>query len=230
MKAVSANYGKRVGDSRKIQIIKAASALFIEKGYKNTSMREIADSSGLNVATLYYHVQSKENIFSLFFEYSTKFLDTFSQEISSGLNTASAESALIAAIRKYMEYEDAVQDVIVCWYQESRNLPKIELVRLMEMEINTGEIFKKVLARGCKSEVFEIDNLDVVAQSIIIMCDMWCFRRWFFKRRLSLEQFIDNIITNIMRSILADNDKGNSVRKKLKKHKLNQIINVHTRL
>jgi AcrR family transcriptional regulator len=220
MKAVSPNYGKRVGDSRKIRIIKAASALFIEKGYKNTSMREIADASGLNVGTLYYHVQSKENIFSLFFENSMHFLDTFAKEISSKLNNTSAESALIAAIKKYMDYEDTVQDVIVCWYQESRNLPKVELMHLMEMEINTGDIFKKILARGCKSGVFEINNLDVVAQSIIIMCDMWCFRRWYFKRRLTLEQFVDNIIQNIMRSVLADNDKGKAVRKKLKKLKI----------
>jgi AcrR family transcriptional regulator len=218
MRTVRANYGKRVGDSRKIRIIKAASALFIEKGYQNTTMREIADASGLNVGTLYYHVQSKESIFSLFFEQSTKFLDAFSNEIYSKLDSTSAESALVAAIKKYMEYVDAFQDVVVYWYQESRNLPKIELIHLMELVINTSEIFKKILARGCKSGVFEIDNLDVAAQSIIITCDMWCFRRWFFNRRLTLEQYAGNIITNVMRSILADNDRGNSVRKIIKKH------------
>jgi AcrR family transcriptional regulator len=216
MKIRSINYGKRVGDSRKTQIIKAASALFIQKGYKNTNMREIADASGLNVGTLYYHIQSKENIFSLFFESSTRFLGAFSDEISSKLSSTSAEYALIDAIKKYIVYEDTFQDVIVFWYQESRNLPKIELAHLMEMEINTGKIFKKILVRGCKSGVFEIDNADMVAHSIIVMCDMWCFRRWYFKRLLSLEQFADLVIANIMRSILANNEKGNAVRRKLK--------------
>ena len=44
-------------------IIKAAKSLFAKKGYSNTSMEEIADTIGVQKASLYYFFKNKEEIF-----------------------------------------------------------------------------------------------------------------------------------------------------------------------
>src|SRR5262249_4618245 len=44
------------------QILAAATELFVERGYDNTSLREIAERVGVTKAALYYHFPSKAEI------------------------------------------------------------------------------------------------------------------------------------------------------------------------
>ena len=48
---------------RRHEIIEAAATLFAERGYKNTSVRDIAERVGLLSGSLYYHIRSKEELF-----------------------------------------------------------------------------------------------------------------------------------------------------------------------
>lgn len=53
---------KRKKASKKDLITRKASAMFREKGYPATSMRDLADAVGLEAASLYNHIQSKSEI------------------------------------------------------------------------------------------------------------------------------------------------------------------------
>ena len=47
------------------KIIKAARTVFTKKGYSATRTRDIAEESGLNLALINYHFQSKDNLFKI---------------------------------------------------------------------------------------------------------------------------------------------------------------------
>lgn len=51
------------GSDRREQIISVAAALFSEKGYDRTSMRDIAAATGILSGSLYYYFPSKEALF-----------------------------------------------------------------------------------------------------------------------------------------------------------------------
>ncbi|MBI5858009.1 MAG: TetR/AcrR family transcriptional regulator [Sphingobacteriales bacterium] len=53
---------KRKKSAKKELIIKKASAMFREKGYPATSMRDLAEEIGLEAASLYNHIQSKSEM------------------------------------------------------------------------------------------------------------------------------------------------------------------------
>lgn len=53
------------GDDRKVAIAVAARALIVEKGMEGLRTRDIADRVGINIATLHYHVPSKEALITL---------------------------------------------------------------------------------------------------------------------------------------------------------------------
>lgn len=53
------------GDERRHAIAEAARALIIEKGLEGLRTREIAERVGINIATLHYHVPSKEALVAL---------------------------------------------------------------------------------------------------------------------------------------------------------------------
>ena len=64
---------KRGGTRAEIQQV--ALALFTERGYDATSMREIAEQLGITKAALYYHFPAKEAIVASLFEDSRQALD-----------------------------------------------------------------------------------------------------------------------------------------------------------
>ena len=51
------------GEPRDEQLVAIAAALFAEKGYEGTSLREIADAAGMTKAALYYWFPEKERLF-----------------------------------------------------------------------------------------------------------------------------------------------------------------------
>ena len=52
-------------DERRVQIACAARAMIVEKGFEGLRMRDIAERVGINIATLHYHVPSKEALVEL---------------------------------------------------------------------------------------------------------------------------------------------------------------------
>ena len=53
------------GDDRRLAIAAAARAIIVEKGLEGLRMRDIAARVGINIATLHYHVPSKEALVAL---------------------------------------------------------------------------------------------------------------------------------------------------------------------
>jgi len=60
--SLSMAVSKRKKASKKDLIIRKASAMFREKGFPATSMRDLAEAVGLEAASLYNHIQSKSEI------------------------------------------------------------------------------------------------------------------------------------------------------------------------
>jgi AcrR family transcriptional regulator len=66
MSEISTLQPKRApNDDRRAAIAKAARELIVEKGVEGLRTRDIADRVGINVATLHYHVPSKEALIEL---------------------------------------------------------------------------------------------------------------------------------------------------------------------
>src|SRR5437868_10529650 len=54
-------------NDKQIQIIEAAEKLFADKGFKGTSVRDIADEADINVAMISYYFGSKEQLMEAIF-------------------------------------------------------------------------------------------------------------------------------------------------------------------
>ncbi|MBY8998913.1 MAG: TetR/AcrR family transcriptional regulator [Candidatus Thorarchaeota archaeon] len=54
-------------DSRKKEILESAYLMFIERGYRGSSLRDIAEQAGIKAASIYNHFANKEEIFEAVF-------------------------------------------------------------------------------------------------------------------------------------------------------------------
>jgi AcrR family transcriptional regulator len=194
---------KSLAVERRGQILRGAAALFIRQGYLNTSVRDIAGELGMNVATLYHYVGSKNNILGLFHEYTMSVIKLFAEKTQAVLDNMEPQRALKYVIREYMKWVDEYQDLTVFWYQEAKNLTPAQFKALKLQEEYTIEVFRMILERGIKSGKFKIKDTAMAANNIVVLCDMWAFRRWLLKERYTLEQYTreqtDLIIAQVSR-------------------------------
>ncbi|TCJ18226.1 TetR/AcrR family transcriptional regulator [Flaviaesturariibacter flavus] len=58
-------------NEKQLQIIRTAEGLFAQKGYDGTSVRDIAEAAGVNIAMISYYFGSKEGLIEALFEERT---------------------------------------------------------------------------------------------------------------------------------------------------------------
>lgn len=191
-------------DSRRQQIVKAATKLFAREGYLKTTVREIARGSGITVGTLYHYFSSKNDILSSIQEEASAGTDNFIQETEEALSQLGPTEALRLAIRRYFSMANESEELILFWYHETRNLQPSHQEQLLHHDELLGETFKKILDAGCQSGEFKQHDTMLTAHDIIVLGDMWAFRRWFLRKHYTFAQYTAEQ-TDLILSAVSDN-------------------------
>ncbi len=179
-------------EHRRRQIIEAAVSLFAKHGFHKTTTRQIAGASGLSIGSLYEYVASKEDILYLV-------CDDIHRQVEAGVKdtldrVSGGKHVLAEVIREYLHVCHRMSDFILLIYQETRSLPSQWQKRVLENELRITGLFIKVLAELTASgELPRLaeNTLELVAHNISVLGHMWTFRRWFFSRHYSLDDYID---------------------------------------
>jgi AcrR family transcriptional regulator len=187
-------------ERRRRQVAEAAVQLFIEQGFHKTTTRQIARAAGFSIGSLYEYVASKEDVLylvcdSIHTEVERLVSDTMAR-------AAGGRDALTRVIRNYFLVCHRMSDFILLIYQETRSLPAQWQKRVLENELRITGLFVDVLARLAESGA--LPNLDdrsieLAAHNISVLGHMWTFRRWFFGRHYTIEDYIDMQTTFILR-------------------------------
>jgi len=176
--------------SRRRQVIMAAARLFLKKGLHKTTMREIARESGIVVGTLYHYISTKDDIITMIMDEELAAVHEFIRDSERMLAKLGAVKTLRLTIDRYLHMIDISQDVQVFWYQESGNMLPDQRRRLIEVEDKLAAMYSKILQAGCRSGDFQVKDILLTAHDIIVLGDMWAFRRWFIGRHCTLDEFI----------------------------------------
>jgi len=189
---------------RRGQILKAAASLFVKHGYLNTSVRDIANACNVNVATLYHYIGSKEKILGLFQEYTTDRMKSIIERERETIDGMNPIDALVYTLRIYLKWVEEYQDVTVFWYQESKNLTREQMKNLTAQEEYTVEIFTGLLTKGVEQGLFSLENARLAAHNIVVLCDMWAFRRWLLKKEFTFDQYVQDQIDLILSQLSVE--------------------------
>ena len=178
-------------ERRRRQIAQAAVKLFIKNGFHKTTTRQIAQATGFSIGSLYEYVASKEDI--LYLVCDSIHTDVERLVVDTMEKAGSGRDALAEVIREYFLVCDRMSDFILLIYQETRSLPPQWQKRVLENELRITGLFVEVLARI--AETGDLPNLDdhsieLAAHNISVLGHMWTFRRWFFGRHYTIEDYI----------------------------------------
>ncbi len=150
------------------RILRAATALFCERGYHGTSVRTLARELRLETASLYYHFHSKQEI--LF-----AILDRTLDDLLDGLRRAvaaadGAESQLRAAVRFHVVFHARRRQEAFVSHSELRSLTPANLRRVVAKRDEYEQVFRGVLGAGVRSGAFRVPDVKVAAMAILSMC------------------------------------------------------------
>ncbi|MFN2182452.1 MAG: TetR/AcrR family transcriptional regulator, partial [Anaerolineae bacterium] len=103
------------------QLLEAATRLFKEKGYHSTSMQELAEALGMQKGSLYYYIDSKEELLRRLMERATSFMASQIDEIYAA-DLPPAEKLRWALENHAVTMMDHL-DLVAVYLHEYRNLP-----------------------------------------------------------------------------------------------------------
>ncbi len=141
--------------SRKEQVIRSAAELFREKGYAAASMRDLAQKLGIEAASLYSHIKSKEEILqSLCFDMAAEFRKSL-DEVEK--QKVSASEKLKSGIIGHIQVMAKDLTASAVFMNEHRHLSNPHLREFLLLRINYINRFKTIIEEGMNKGEFKSD-------------------------------------------------------------------------
>jgi TetR/AcrR family transcriptional regulator, cholesterol catabolism regulator len=190
---------KELVSKRRKQIIAASSKLFFEKGFDQTTMREISRASGLTMGSLYDYVRSKDDILVLVYK---DVIERFrlglggNEQAGREVNPEELENILHRSMKQMYKLSKAVQLL----YRESWSRRKNVHLQMREIDRTHVENFTKLLLNGQQKGYFQVKNPSVTADLILLLVALPAIREWSLVH-IDQEEVIDTVSRFILRGL-----------------------------
>lgn len=184
---------------RREQLIRAAIKVFGEKGFHQTTVRDIGRAARLTQGTIYNYVRSKEDILFLVCDrVVTEYQDSVRRALS---GNGDATERLAAALRGIVRVMIERQSTILLLYHESHNLDRrslrVILARVGEFIAN----FERLLTEAHRGRRMPPRDFRLFANIVTYLPTIVALRRWALPHRLSREKLINELVDFMLRGL-----------------------------
>ncbi len=173
------------------QIARTAATLFFNKGYSQTTMREIGKACKISPGHLYYYIKSKEEFPVLFGEMGLNDICRWEKKIRDAMPNSDAGESLCRAVREYVYSVHRRRKMLLFWYSVSRYLKREQLAGLYEAEIRVVGLFREIIEEGCRRGEFKTKDPFLTAFHIEVACQTWALKRFYLYKTYTIERFAD---------------------------------------
>lgn len=146
------------------KLVDVARQLFAKKGVDDTTMNDIAVASKKGRRTLYTYFKSKEDIYMAVVESELEMLSDAMEQVAK--KDITPDEKVLKLIETHL---DSIKMVV---YRNGtlragffRNIWRVEAVR-KNFDAKEIKLFKQVLADGKDKGLFDIDNVDIIADIV----------------------------------------------------------------
>jgi AcrR family transcriptional regulator len=184
-------------EQQRAKIVKAAIKIVVEKGFHETSVREIGQAAGLTQGTLYNYVRSKDDILYLICdEVVTAYLGAVEKAIA---RVPDGVSRTEAAIRALIEEMYKQQDLILLIYRESHRLDHRALKAILSRMEQSFVVLEKLLTDAAKERPLAVKHMRVAINILSYVPTLLVMRRWDLERRVPHRDAVDDLVAFMMR-------------------------------
>lgn len=184
---------------RKKEIIQIASQLFKDKGYNAVSMRDIALEMGIKAASLYNHIEGKQEILSILV------LD-LAKEFTLGMKEiVSSEIAPIQKIEQLIEMHIDItvtqSEALAALNNDWMHLEGEDLESFIEMRDDYEENFRSIIKTGIENNEIKNHHPEVILFSIL--STLRTLYLWYQKRgKLDINVLKKDMVAVLLKGII----------------------------
>ena len=163
--------------TRRDELLRIAGELFATKGYRNTTVRDIADAAGILSGSLYHHFDSKEAMVD-------ELLRTFQAELFGRYeeilgSDEDARTKLERAVRVSFDAIDQHHSEVAIFQNEADHLGRSErFAYLADRGVESRDVWLTLLHEGVESGALRPD-LDVPLVYRFIRDTVWVAVKWY---------------------------------------------------
>ena len=148
-------------------VIDTACELFAERGYRGTSMKDLAETLGVRASSLYNHVTSKQDmLFAIMDKAMDRALDA-QEEALTGVDDVS-EQLRAATESLVLDFLRNPAEVTVC-NTEVRSLDDANRAAIVAKRDRYADRVRAIIAEGCRSGRFQTENPQLAAFAVLEM-------------------------------------------------------------
>ncbi|HZC39689.1 MAG TPA: TetR/AcrR family transcriptional regulator [Streptosporangiaceae bacterium] len=200
-RAAAAANGGGARSERRAHVVALAGELFAEKGYRATTVREIADAAGILSGSLYHHFDSKESIGD---EILSGFLDQVLADYRAAVASAGDPRAVIEQIVRSTSHTLARHRAALAMLQNDWSYfsshPRFAYLPRALREIERTWITQ--LEAGKQAELFRPD-LDPKLTYRLMRDVLWIPAQWRRTSGYSSDQVVDGFLRILFDGIAA---------------------------
>jgi AcrR family transcriptional regulator len=185
---------------RREQLLAIAAQLFAEKGFRNTTVRDIADAAGILSGSLYHHFDSKESMVD-------ELLDTFQQGLFADYDATAASDLtplgkLEAVVRRSFAAIDEHHSEVAIFQNDAAYLSAFERFGyLTERNERFEQLWRGLLQEAVASGELR-DDLDVDLVYRFIRDTVWVAVNWYRPGgALSATEVADQYLSILLKGI-----------------------------
>lgn len=162
---------------RRAELLALASKLFAERGFRATTVRDIADAAGILSGSLYHHFDSKETMIDeLLRSFQDELFGRYREIVAQDLGPRKALQAVVTASFEAIHKH---HDEVAIYQNESVYLAQFpRFSYLEERNIEFRDLWTSILSDGVRIGVFRAD-LDVEVTYRFIRDTVWVAVRWY---------------------------------------------------
>ncbi len=186
-------------ENRKDEIIQTATKLFKKKGYSAVTMRDIAKSMGIKAASLYNHINSKQEILTnIIISLAEEFTNEMNIILKSNLNSIEKLKKIIALhVKITSKNTNGMASLNNDWMHLDEKLDYY-----LSLRHKYEEDFRKIIKTGILNK--EISNLNSEIMLFSMLSTLRSLYLWIPKKEdvnpIELANILGNILINGVKS------------------------------
>jgi len=190
---------------RRTELIEVATKMFLERGFHNTSIRDIVRACSFNVASLYMYVSSKEDILYLV---AQDLMNNIAQRLSETvLDPDSPERSLEIGFASYCQIVSRFRRPIRLLYREVGFLPPEPRANVIATVSSVITYFENIVAKGITAGVFRKVPARLAGLDVMFIAHMIALHTREVRAVGDLDAYINYQLDSIFAGLLVAPEK-----------------------
>lgn len=186
------------------RILELSMQLFIEKGYEQTTLQDVADAMGMTRGAIYHHFKNKEQMVDA--------VTTYMFHKAVPFETIKEDTSLTALekLKRIVLCSVSSEDQVNTFLALSKTFldnPKLVAAYLNSVKENAEGIFLEFIKEGMNDGSVQVKNPKIVAELLSILMEIWLCPLIFMGNREDFKvklKYAANILNSVGLPILDD--------------------------